>query len=183
MLAQLRQRLTHFGKAKLENKDITEDPIMLHRNQQSGFSLVELMIVVGIIGLLSALAVPRFQTFQARAKQAEAKTNLAQVYTLEEAYFLDNNTYAAAGLYNNTTCAASNPLGFAVKPCTAKSPLYYYAWTLPSATTFVASATDTNNLVVSASDCATKDLHLINEKREMDLAGGGAFNATSCVAY
>lgn len=64
------------------------------KNGQGGFSLVELMIVVAIIGILAALAVPKFQTFQAKARASESKNNLSHAYTLEMSYHGDNDTYA-----------------------------------------------------------------------------------------
>ncbi len=60
----------------------------------SGLSLIELMIVVAIIGILAAVALPRFQTFMGKARQAEAKVNLNAIYTLQESYFGDNDRYA-----------------------------------------------------------------------------------------
>lgn len=60
---------------------------------QSGFSLVELMVVVGIIGLLAAIAVPQFSKFQARARQAEAKTMLSAIFTAEKAFNAEWNAY------------------------------------------------------------------------------------------
>jgi type IV pilus assembly protein PilA len=65
------------------------------KNGQGGFSLVELMIVVAIIGILAALAVPKFQTFQAKARASESKNNLSHAYTLEMSYHGDNDTYAS----------------------------------------------------------------------------------------
>jgi type IV pilus assembly protein PilA len=53
---------------------------------QGGFSLIELMIVVAIIGILASIAVPNFQKFQARSKQSEAKNGLSAVYTGQKAY-------------------------------------------------------------------------------------------------
>lgn len=53
----------------------------------SGFSLVELMIVVAIIGLLSAVAIPNFQKFQSRSRTTEAKLQLAAIYTAEASFF------------------------------------------------------------------------------------------------
>jgi type IV pilus assembly protein PilA len=55
--------------------------------EKKGFTLIELMIVVAIIGILSAIAIPNFMKFQCRAKQSEAKTLLAGVFTAEIAYF------------------------------------------------------------------------------------------------
>jgi type IV pilus assembly protein PilA len=53
---------------------------------QKGFSLVELMVVVSIIGILASVAVPNFQRFAAKAKQAEAKTSLSALFTAERAF-------------------------------------------------------------------------------------------------
>lgn len=62
---------------------------------QKGFSLIELMVVVGIIGILAAIAVPNFQRFQAKARQSEAKANLAGLYTAEKGFFAEWNRYFA----------------------------------------------------------------------------------------
>jgi type IV pilus assembly protein PilA len=63
------------------------------RESRSGFTLIELMIVVAIIGLLAALAIPNFIRFQARARQSEAKSNLKAVFTAQKAYYGDKQTY------------------------------------------------------------------------------------------
>jgi type IV pilus assembly protein PilA len=51
------------------------------------------MIVVAIIGILAAIAIPNFLKFQAKSKQSEAKTNLKAIYTAETGYYGENNTY------------------------------------------------------------------------------------------
>ena len=62
--------------------------------RQDGFTLVELMVVVAIIGLLSAVAVPNFKKYQAKAKVSEAKLQLSAAYTAETSFFSDYNLYA-----------------------------------------------------------------------------------------
>lgn len=62
---------------------------------KKGFTLIELMIVVAIIGILAAIAIPNFMSYQCKAKQAEAKSVLGNLRTLQEAYFAEYDSYAA----------------------------------------------------------------------------------------
>lgn len=116
----------------------------------TGFSLLELMVVVAILGVLATVAVPRFNIFRARARQAEAKSNLGVVFTLQEAFAIDHERhyngngnhwggtdmkdlssadgYAVAG--GSSGCAAANivnKLGFRLANCDQARYGYYVA--------------------------------------------------------
>ena len=65
----------------------------IRRNE--GFTLIELMIVVAIIGILAAIAIPNFLKFQCKSKQSEAKTNLAGLFTAEKSFFGEYNSYGS----------------------------------------------------------------------------------------
>lgn len=60
---------------------------------QSGFTLIELMIVVMIIAILSAIAIPQYQQYVTRSKMTEATSNLSSVRAAMEQYYQDNRTY------------------------------------------------------------------------------------------
>ena len=65
----------------------------LLRKRSGGFTLIELMIVVAIIGILAAIAIPNFLRFQLRSRAAEGKSNLAAIRTAEEGYTAEFGTY------------------------------------------------------------------------------------------
>jgi type IV pilus assembly protein PilA len=70
----------------------------LIRKSNKGFTLIELMIVVAIIGILAAIAIPNFLRFQLKAKSSEGKVNIAAIRTAEESYLAEFGTYVAAPL-------------------------------------------------------------------------------------
>ena len=95
---------------------------------RKGFTLIELLIVVVIIGILAAIAIPKFATTKDKAKLASVKTDIRNYMTAQEAYFSDNpTTYAAAAAtlqaapYNFTfsagnapTASAGNATGYSI---------------------------------------------------------------------
>ena len=67
------------------------------KSKSKGFSLIELMIVVAIIAILAAIAIPNFLKFSMKAKTSEATTNLAAIRTSQESYRSENDVYLACG--------------------------------------------------------------------------------------
>ena len=88
--------------------------------RQTGFTLVELMIVVAIIGVLAAIAIPSFTSYQLRAKRSEAYANLVSIARSQETFFVTN------GFYHDTGGSFPGPAPGPVKR----------SWTPASATAF-----------------------------------------------
>jgi len=64
------------------------------RRARAGFTLIELLIVVVIIGVLAAIAIPKFQNTKGKAYAASLKSDLRNLAVAQEAYFQEENTYA-----------------------------------------------------------------------------------------
>lgn len=96
-------RIRLFGiKATFSVGGINEGVIMLHMRYRiglpkklssNGFTLIELMVVVAIIGILAALAIPTMAKYVTKAKQTEVKANMTSIYTAQMTYFVENNHF------------------------------------------------------------------------------------------
>lgn len=124
------------------------------RRQAAGFTLIELMIVVAIIAILAAIAVPIYSDYVTRSKLTEAQNNLSALRVQMEQYFQDNRTYL-----NGAACGASMPttgsnstVKYFTYTCTATSSTYTI--TATGATTQTANFTftiDYNNVHATTS--------------------------------
>ncbi|WP_456419064.1 type IV pilin protein, partial [Thermovibrio sp.] len=61
---------------------------------RKGFTLIELMVVVAIIAILAAIAIPQYRKFQLKSKTAEAKMNIGAIVTAEESFAAEHGQYA-----------------------------------------------------------------------------------------
>jgi type IV pilus assembly protein PilA len=116
------------------------------RSKSKGFTLIELMIVVAIIGILAAIAIPNFLRYQAKTKQSEAKTNLSAIFTSQVSYFGEEDTYGTVAT-----------IGWAPEGGTR----YVYSVTAHGATSFLANAS--GNIDTDA----TMDVWTINQLKDL----------------
>lgn len=121
---------------------------------QAGFTLVELVIVVGIIGLLSAIAIPNFTSYQARSRRSEAYVNLGAVARLQNAFYAEQGQYFEAGAWPNFV--ALGGLGTRKMPWDPLSEAAYadLGWR-PEGEVFYAYDTNTGATPCTCSVCFT----------------------------
>ena len=88
-----------------------------YSSRRFGFSLLELIIVIAIVSILAALAIPNYSNFITRSNRADAKGALLLIANAQEQYFLSNKSYAS---------------GIEQLPVASKSPEGHYALTVES---------------------------------------------------
>ncbi len=109
------------------------------KSKQSGFTLIELMIVVVIIGILAALAIPRFFASTTKTRQSEAKLVLKQICTMEMTYRANNAT--SSYFTSGAAGTASTPNVFIDLGVIIPDNALYSYTIVPSAGRFIATAT------------------------------------------
>ena len=155
---------------------------MMIKKDNKGFTLIELMIVVAIIGILAAIAIPNFRNYQLKAKTSEAKVNLASIAMGEEAYYAEIGVYLVCAASSSATPGAAKidwtpstgftSIGFAPKDTTV-----YYVYDVASgagtgesiANSFVASATG------DLDGDSTSGVYTITESTPIALTAAGTY--------
>lgn len=127
--------------------------------KQSGFTLVEIMIVVAIVGILSAVAIPMYTSYMARGKLVDAQSALTTARVALEQYYQDNRTYA------NTATKTS--------PCPAATSYFSYACTT-AANSFVVTATNVANQGLGAAGSYVYTIDSTNAKKTTTFAGSAS---------
>lgn len=125
----------------------TRTPPMDTGRHARGFTLIEVMIVVAIVGILSAVAFPAYTDYITRGRIPDATSGLASRQTRMEQWFQDARTYRAAGsndcaigatdnsgTYFNFTCASGSATTFTVT-ATGKGPMAGFVYTINESAT------------------------------------------------
>jgi type II secretion system protein G len=89
---------------------------MNHHKRRSGFTLIELLIVVVIIGILAAIAIPKFGNTKGKAYAASMRSDLRNLAVSQESYFYDNSTYSTSLAALNVTPSNGVTLTITVVP-------------------------------------------------------------------
>jgi len=156
----------------------------LMQKLNQGFTLVELMVVVAIIGILSAVAVPNFKKYQAKSKTSEAKLQLAAIYSAQVAHYSDYDTYGTClkdmgfdpseesseryytvgfNVADGGTAADASSRGAACDPGTATDGSHFFiaykgvGGAAPPATVSTTTSISTNSFQAAADGTVSKD--------------------------
>jgi len=119
--------------------------------KKEGFSLVELIVVVAVIGILAAIAIPTYLGIQKKSARSEAKSNLQAISLALEGYMAENNNYGSTQLYTYTPGGSFNHPGNIEKITQIGNDINYNysirVTTLAGAPHFVVSAIPARGIV------------------------------------
>lgn len=136
----------------------------MRANKRRGFTLLELMLVVGIIGVIAAIAIPNFIMYQARSRRSEAYTNLSAMGRAQKAYQAERNAYhdsvlIAGDIVPDPTMYNGGALGAVTMPwdAAAQAAFSEVGWS-PEGKVYYAYAAYTNATASTGVNCNLCDL-------------------------
>lgn len=145
---------------------------MKSMQQQKGVTLIELIVVMIIVGILAAVAIPTYRQYVIRSQRADAKDALLTLATAQEKFYLQCNRYAI-GIAGAPNCAGPNLQGAAA----SKNGWYTLAIVAANATSFTVSATAAaGGSQFQDTECRT---FRINERGVRTAADDGAADNTA----
>ena len=141
---------------------------------QRGVTLIELVVVMIIIGILAAVAIPSYRNYVLRSQRSDAKDALLALATQQEKHYLQCNTYATA-IAAATNCAAGELQGAAA----SKNGWYTLAIVAANATSFTVSATATAGQN-QFQDTECRSFRVTDRGIRTATDSGGADNTAEC---
>ncbi len=139
---------------------------------KKGFTLIELMIVVAIVGILAAIAIPNFLNYQAKSQQTEAKVNLGSIFTNMVAYSAESTDgFFSARCCTEPATATTNNIGFA----TTGTTRYLYTMPTPAADGLSFRATATGK--GTGGGAVSGDVWTIDQTRNLSETVKGSFSS------
>jgi type IV pilus assembly protein PilA len=145
---------------------------LVRQNENEGFTLIELMIVVAIISILASIALPNFLLFQCKSKQTEAKVGLGALFISEKTFLAEQSTYGTDLV----------TIGWAPEG----SPMYLFGFSqnFPAAASMPAGWDGSRNTTLDPSVVGLPGPPRYNTSRTKDLNGGildpASFPPTVC---
>ena len=139
---------------------------MINKTKQQGFTIVELLIVIVVIGILAALVITTFTGIQRKARDTERQTDIKAIHSQLEAFYAQNGYYPALAEVNTTTLKGLDAA----------------ALTAPNSTTAIdsnASTTAKYQYSPSPSTCTTAAGDCTSYTLQASLEGGGTYSKNS----